>query len=98
MRWIGWDEMDWMGWEWQSKLDEMRMTIKIGNRNVKLNVKMLKCKMLKWNKKLFISAWKVKTSREPCFIGTQKPRNVHHNNKTKVVVGVYLSRKKRQVI
>ena len=34
----------------------MRMTIKIGNRNVKLDVKMLKCKMLKWNKNLFISA------------------------------------------
>ena len=34
----------------------MRMTIKIGNRNVKLDVKLLKCKMLKWNKKLFISA------------------------------------------
>ena len=34
----------------------MRMRIKIGNRNVKLNVKMLKCKMLKWNKKLFIYA------------------------------------------
>ena len=29
----------------------MRMRIKIGNRNVKLDVK-----MLKWNKKLFISA------------------------------------------
>ena len=56
----------------------------------------------------FISAWKGETFRKPSFIGMQKSHNVNIktmykkqnkiiiNNKTKVVVGAYLSRKKKK--